>query len=108
MYYEAELYELYQRKPVFLMDWLRACLEWSIKQLRLDLEVEETTSFKQVIEKDFRQTFDPGLKHLPESFEIRSYPQVFEGFTPGLSILDLLNNEGPQSTALLKASWTRI
>ncbi len=53
---------------------------------------------------DLRATFDPKKKELSAAYETAPYYQVFSGkfgFVPGLSILDLLFNEGPNSYSFL-------
>lgn len=54
--------------------------------------------------KDFRHLFNPKKEQLPEELQATEYYQVFTGkfgFTPNLSILDLLFNEGPNAISYL-------
>lgn len=53
---------------------------------------------------DFRSSFDPKRQGLPEYLRTAPYYQVFSekfGFTEGLSVLDLIFNEGPDSISYL-------
>ncbi|MEL7343096.1 MAG: WbqC family protein, partial [Bacteroidota bacterium] len=44
-------------------------------------------------------------KQWPEWYRSNPYPQVFDGFSPDLSIVDLLFNEGPSSAQILRLSY---
>jgi hypothetical protein len=104
-YFNDDLAVLFNRRFDFLLDWNLACLNWTLKHLKLDLEYQLTQEWKENWSgmQDFRNVIVPD-KDQPAS-KIR-YPQVFEnklGFMPDLSILDLLCCEGPKSAlGLLK------
>ncbi|GAB4429937.1 MAG: WbqC family protein [Bacteroidia bacterium] len=55
--------------------------------------------------RDYRAAFDPSLRTLPPWFVPVPYQQVFGDFVPGLSILDLLLNVGPESRLMLQHSY---
>ncbi len=98
-YFNDDLAVLFNRRFDFLLDWNLACLNWTLKHLKLDLEYQLTQEWKENWsgKQDFRNVIVPD-KDQPAS-KIR-YPQVFEsklGFMPDLSILDLLCCEGPKS-----------
>ena len=105
-FYKDELNLLFERRFEFLLDWDLACFEWSVRKLDLQVKVSSTESF--VIRygdevADFRNRI------LPKNyagFEGPVYHQVFEskaGFTPNLSILDLLFCEGKRAGERLGA-----
>ncbi|HEY4539509.1 MAG TPA: WbqC family protein [Faecalibacter sp.] len=102
-YYEDEIATFYDRKEKFLLDLNLRTIEFILSKLKIDTTVTHTSSF-QVLETDFdfRNKYsakkEPAI-HFPE------YVQVFDekfGFTPGLSILDILFSEGPHAAIYLK------
>lgn len=104
--YTDSLSELYLRSFPYLLDWNLACLEWSMKQLNLqvnyDLTEEYISSYSDAGFKDLRNIHGSKADYEEDLF-IR-YKQVFEdktGFIPNLSILDILLCEGPTNTRSL-------
>lgn len=77
---------IFDKKPDYLYDLNRALLTTTLKQLKIDTLVEEST--------EFCPEFTIPILHPLQ------YPQVFEdkyGFVEGLSIIDLIFNMGPES-----------
>ncbi|MGW1455628.1 WbqC family protein [Salegentibacter agarivorans] len=104
-FYEDEIYPLYHKKFNYLMDFNYACLEFVTDALQLDLDFEKTSEFILYPEdkKDLRALINAKGKL---KFQQEEYTQVFKekhGFLPNLSILDLLFNEGPNTTNYLEA-----
>lgn len=104
-YFEGELEGLYEKKFDFLIDWNMACLEWANKVLGINTPVTYTDSFEKVYAGediiDLRDKLIPGKNEV----EVPEYTQVFgerTGFTPNLSVLDLLFCEGKRALELLK------
>ncbi|MEZ4827055.1 MAG: WbqC family protein [Bacteroidia bacterium] len=106
-YYESEIRNFYSRKPLFLPDLLTDSLHLSFKMTGLEIPFEFTEAYHppETYHHDYRQAFDPGLHTLPPWFTAIPYVQLFEGFVPGLSILDLALNLGPESRLLLDRSY---
>jgi len=103
-YYEDDLAPLYEKKREFLLDFNYECLELLTECLQMDLNARKTEEYilnPPAPLEDLR-----GLVNAKqEVLKLEPYPQVFEnklGFIPGLSILDLLFNEGPNSINYLK------
>lgn len=100
-HFEHTLRPLYETKFDLLTDFNRATIQWAQKQLKLNIEIQESAEYiKQYAAEvtDIRNVEKPGTP-LPH------YYQVFEdriGFVPDLSILDLLFSEGPAAKDLLK------
>jgi hypothetical protein len=102
-FYEDEFVKFYQSKTTFLFDYNLELLNWILKQLKKNPQIEFTAEYEK--EKgeslDFRNHND--LKKSTD-FQNKPYLQVFEdrnGFLPNMSIVDLLFNQGPQSKLYL-------
>ncbi|MBS1661955.1 MAG: WbqC family protein [Bacteroidetes bacterium] len=104
-HYRDDLEGLYKTRYDFLVDWNLACFEWTVKVLRMPVQVSLT--------KEYRKVYAPGEgedwrnKFLPKNREMDGprYRQVFEertGFISGLSILDLLFCEGRNASGHLR------
>ena len=99
-YYQDDIAPLYEENPSFLLDWNNKIQELLDSLLNLEIVLPQTNSYQKDIDGlDLRDyTFDK--QTLP------SYTQVFSekhGFTPHLSILDLLFNEGPNTETYLQS-----
>ncbi|MBZ9630468.1 WbqC family protein [Salegentibacter sp. LM13S] len=104
-FYEDEIYPLYHKKYDYLMDFNYACLEFITDSLQLDLDFKKTSEYMLNPEdkKDLRNLINAKAKF---NFEQEEYTQVFkekQGFLANLSILDLLFNEGPNTTNYLES-----
>jgi hypothetical protein len=102
-YYEDDLMPFYERKWNFLYDYNEEILQFLLKALKVTISYNFTSEYKHSYPEldDYRESIHP--KKEP-STELKRYFQVFEeknGFLPNLSILDLLFNQGPQSTKYL-------
>lgn len=103
-YYEDEIIQLYQLKEKYLLDFNLKTFDFINSKLQLELITEATTVYHPLEDDrlDFRKTYSKkqiNQRPFPE------YQQVFDekfGFSPGLSILDLLFNEGPSASIYLK------
>lgn len=104
-FYEDDFAPLYQKKREFLLDFNYECLELISESLQIDLDVRKTEGYiltppEYIV--DLR-----GLVNAKQEgdHQLQPYTQVFEnklGFLPGLSIVDLLFNEGPNSLNYLE------
>lgn len=106
IYYESDLEKLYTQRPVYLYEFLEEALRFCIKNLRLEITWVASSEYQESDyygKEDLRSAFGPKPGDLPDWFEPTYYPQVFDGFQAGLSILDLLSNEGPNSMHIIKA-----
>lgn len=109
-YYKDDIQVLFEKKTIYLLD-LNQIIHKTICEL---LEIEDrsilTTDFEYVPENtlNFRETISPKNKiQTDTNYQEIPYTQVFSekfGFTPNLSILDLLFNEGPNSYSILEES----
>jgi len=104
-YYEDKLRAFYEKKYDFLVDFNLEIHAFCAKvfQLEIPLQLTEAYEYSDFYQKDFRNAFDASGKNTPEWFEAKKYFQVFdnENFTPSLSILDLILNEGPHGKEFL-------
>ena len=95
-------------KPIFetrferLIDLNDAALKAVLKMLKVNKEIVHTTDYVKVVEDDYREAFSPKTTPNPDVFP--QYYQVFSTkfpFTPDLSVLDLVFNEGPEAITYL-------
>jgi hypothetical protein len=100
-YYCEDVYRLISKPNAFLLDMNMEILNWALKALKLNTQVQLTTAFTQTVENGKN---DKG-KEVPSNNWTPIYQQVFQdkfGFLPNLSILDLLFCEGPNAGHLLQ------
>lgn len=95
-------------QPIFetrferLIDLNDAALQAVLKMLKVNKEIVHTTDYIHQTEHDLREAFSPKITTEPNDFP--QYYQVFNTkfpFTPDLSVLDLIFNEGPGSITFL-------
>ncbi|MBJ7879296.1 WbqC family protein [Gelidibacter salicanalis] len=103
-FYEHDLIHLFQEEATHLMAFNFKCLEVLLECLQHDLKYDNTTEFElnPQDKTDYRYLVD----HRKETEQIlKPYVQVFDdkhGFTPNLSVLDLIFNEGPNALLYLE------
>jgi hypothetical protein len=100
LYYQDQFSQFYNRKFRFLLDLNTEILQCVLQVLKIKSRVTVTDNYcKQPSNvSDLRNLF--GSKHPDIPIDNHRYTQVFEsrhGFIPGLSILDLLFNLGPET-----------
>jgi len=97
-------------RPIFeghferLIDLNDAALRSVLKMLKVNKEIVHTTDYVRESEDDLREIFTP--KKPFDSKLFPSYYQVFSEkfpFSPDLSVLDLIFNEGPEAMEYLKS-----
>ena len=132
-FYRDGLELLYQKPADFLLDWNQQCLEWSLGVLGMNPSIGRTEEYKtgyppgevadwrgRLMPRDREKwgaaaTWAAGLDSDPGATgaSLRGWPaapryhQVFEermGFTPHLSILDLLFCEGKAAIRYIRSS----
>lgn len=106
MYY-ADLIQAHYRseEPGTLIEWNEKLLKDIIHEIDLDCHIYHSSFFIRYpdTEIDFRKSLSPKWSWV--NFDWPVYHQVFDdrlGFTPDLSILDLLFNMGPDTLHYLK------
>lgn len=101
-YFEDEFKPFYENRFEFLFDYNLKLLQTVLHILRTKKDIEFTTSYEiNPTIADYRTLSD---KHQYEA-PVKPYYQVFSdklAFTPNLSCLDVLFNEGLQTLQLLK------
>ena len=104
-YYRDGLFAVLEQKPETLWDLNLNTLRWCLERCHIGTRLFPTSDFAAPgsVQQDWRYAIHPKKKDciLCECGLEKPYYQVFRdklgGFTPGLSILDLLFNEGPDS-----------
>ena len=106
-YYAPELFALLESGEPHLWDFNLSLIRWCAAKAGIHCRLVPTTEFAApgTVETDFRFSIHP-KQPMPE-IPVRPWYQVFKekagGFTPGLSMLDLLFNEGPDSLSFIRA-----
>jgi hypothetical protein len=108
-YYFDDIEKIISGKPKYLLELNWSTLDTVLKIIGLSKPVEFTKVFesKRGNEYDFRYDISP-KKEIPGKFSQKEYYQVFSqkfGFVPGLSILDLVFNVGPDSIMYLSDNF---
>ena len=106
--YREPLFAILDAREEHLFDLNLSLIRFFLAKTGIDCRLEETTSFRRTAPDDFREAIHPKkdnaiLRNLGLE---RPYYQVFSekyGFTPNLSVMDLLFNEGPDSILWLKS-----
>ena len=101
-YYRDELFGLLEQRRERLWDMNMDIIRFFCRKIGISPEIIPTSDFVPELEDDYRNSIDPKK---PSSYVGRPYWQVFRerfGFVPGLSVMDLLFNEGPESLVYLK------
>lgn len=107
-YFEEDLKKFYNREYPLLLEYNLEQLNTILKLLKIKKEVLLSNSFEKqpLVVTDLRESIHP-KQNMPQEIELflnQPYYQTFEekfGFTPNLSILDLLLNKGLESKEYL-------
>lgn len=111
-YYQDELFAILDSRPELMLDFNTQILRFFLRKTGIPADIRFTSEWEAVsIEghkvTDLREAIHPKRPNsiLKDLGLERPYWQVFSpkyGFIPGLSIMDLLFNEGPDSICYLK------
>ena len=106
-YYRDDLLSIFDTRPATLWQLNQALTEFLLRKTGVAADLIPTTDFSPVVDDDWRERIDPKKPDtvLRDLGLDRPYYQVFSsrhGFTPGLSVVDLLFNEGPDSILWLR------
>jgi hypothetical protein len=106
LFYYDHIEKVINRNHKYLIDLNTDALETLLRITGLTTNVSYTTAFEPAGKAayDFRYEITPKKKIRGTIFNLTEYYQVFKnksGFVPGLSILDLIFNAGPDSVSYL-------
>ena len=104
MYYRDELFGILDRRRETLWEMNLDIIEFFCRKIGIAPEIRLTEDYAPVVDEDCRESLSPKRPCLGT---VRPYWQVFRekfGFVPGLSVMDLLFNEGPESLAYLTSA----
>ena len=112
IYYKDELFAILDSHPATLWELNRRIIDFFCAKIGIAQEIRETSGYDPVIPSEAKESDYRALIHPKKANTIlrdlgldRPYWQVFRdrfGFIPGLSIMDLLFNEGPESICWLR------
>jgi len=99
-FYEDAFAPFFEKKWDFIFDYNMEILQLLLKLLKIDSQYKLTDVYEGSYpdREDYRESIHPKIN---STFTAKPYFQVFEeknAFMPNLSIVDLLFNQGPQST----------
>ena len=102
-FYEDDLRPFYQKQWKYLCDYNEEILMFLLQCLKLKVNYQFTEDYESSYPdlSDYRESIHPKKE---SALSLKPYFQVFEdrnGFLKNLSILDLLFNQGPNSTKYL-------
>ncbi len=105
LFYQDDIKVFYQKEFANLFDFNMKQIKELCEIIGLEVKISVTDSFEKDPEEmtDFRHILSP--KFDISNFHFKTYYQAFSekhGFIPGISILDLLFNMGPESIDYLK------
>lgn len=105
-YYVDDIEHFFSQQFDFLIDYNTELLDCILNLLKIPHTIMYSENFVPLHTEtqDYRYTISPKVPNLGVHFP--EYPQVFDykfGFTPNLSILDLLCNLGPESKQYLES-----
>lgn len=105
-YFEEEFKPFYFEKHEFLFDYNLELIKTILKVLRVKKDILFTSEFQNAYEADDLRSLSPKTTTRNPKPEIinKEYYQVFSdkfGFTPDLSVIDLLFNKGLETKAYL-------
>jgi len=112
-FYADDLRPFFENKNYYLLDFNLKIHETLCELFDLKNTTILTEDFENIPDEtaNFRENISPKTKTpVDQNFNPFSYTQVFSdkfGFTPNLSILDLLFNEGPNSFSILHDSISK-
>jgi len=102
MYYQDDFRRIFDKEHEFLIDFNTELTETILDLTGIKTTLTKTDRYEKEVPNDLRHLIDTSVQESPVTEE---YYQVFaqkNGFTPGLSIVDLLFNMGPESILVLK------
>ncbi len=104
-YYQDDIFAVLDSGEKYLFDLNLHIMECVSRLAGLKTDIQLTSEYVSDYQGlDLREVFDPKKKEVPQEYHCAPYYQVFSekfGFVDGLSILDLLFNEGPNSYSFL-------
>ena len=108
LYYKDFLLSFFQKRYTFLFDYNMEIITLLLRLMKIETSLSCTNEFQQCeeCELDYRSRIHPKKPLLSNLLPItsKSYSQVFDdkfGFTPNLSVIDLLCNVGNESQGYL-------
>ncbi len=109
LYYIDDIAPFYNRKTIYLFDLNIALQETLLKSMNIHTNIVLTEDYvfnPEIDTIDYRNSIHPKDRMIvPDKlFKTKKYPQVFDGkfgFTPNMSIIDLLFSTGPDAKEFL-------
>lgn len=107
---EEEVKSFFDQRPDYLVEWIDGSLQLVNQLLGESYRWVQTQNFLALQEGkgDYRKEFTASWKRELPWYSPIIYQQVFEPFTSGLSILDLLFSKGRETILIAKSGITDI
>jgi hypothetical protein len=110
-YYYDTISRVISKPFRFLLDLNTEALSAILNLVAIETDIGFTDTYYHEgnVSDDYRYMIAPKKKSVTENYDPQPYVQVFSesfGFVPGLSIIDMLFNNGPGTGALLQRSLT--
>ncbi len=108
-YYKDYFETAFLKRDKYLFDLNLSLLTLCLKLLNLKPQIEITKTYQKNLERpftDLRSVITPKSNFKNRTFyQPVPYPQVFgKNFAPNLSVIDLIMNEGPNATSVIRQS----
>jgi hypothetical protein len=102
-HYKDDFNKVYSNRYTYLVDLNRDLFSLSLELANVELECKDSVDYSETDQDEVRSKLNSGLPYGAEPSYLQVYSYKF-GYVPGLSILDLLFNTGPEAVKYLKAN----
>ncbi len=111
LYYKDYINTFFYKKYIYLFDLNKDILDKILNLININKNIEYSFEYSSNADSynDYRNFFNPRKPDISEHLIFKNYEQVFSlkyGFSKNLSILDVIFNSGPDTSAYLATIFT--